>query len=78
MALDRDSIVRRDFPTNRRGYDPAAVEEHLTALAAEVDSLKRRAAEPASLSEKAGEDREAAKSHGRRIGCVPKSQLRRR
>ena len=55
MALDRDSIVRRDFPTNRRGYDPAAVDAHLTALAGEVEALKRRAAEPATLSEQAGE-----------------------
>ena len=55
MALDRDSIVRRDFPTNRRGYDPAAVEAHLTSLAGEVETLQRRAAEPATLSEQAGE-----------------------
>jgi DNA repair exonuclease SbcCD ATPase subunit len=55
VALDRDSIVRRDFPTNRRGYDPAAVEAHLTALAAEVEALGRRAAQPATLSDQAGE-----------------------
>ena len=55
MALDRDSIVRRDFPTNRRGYDPAAVEAHLTALAGEVEALRRRAAQPATLSDQAGE-----------------------
>jgi cell division septum initiation protein DivIVA len=55
VALDRDSIVRRDFPTNRRGYDPAAVEAHLSALAGEIEALQRRASEPATLSEKAGE-----------------------
>jgi len=55
VALDRDSIVRRDFPTNRRGYDPAAVEAHLTSLAGEVEALQRRAAPPATLSEQAGE-----------------------
>ena len=55
MTLDRDSIVRRDFPTNRRGYDPAAVEAHLSALAGEIDALQRRAPEPATLSERAGE-----------------------
>ena len=55
MTLDRDSIVRRDFPTNRRGYDPAAVEAHLSALAGEIDALQRRASEPATLSEQAGE-----------------------
>jgi F0F1-type ATP synthase membrane subunit b/b' len=55
VSLDRDSIVRRDFPTNRRGYDPAAVEQHLAALAGEVEALQRRAAEPSTLSDKAGE-----------------------
>jgi len=55
VALDRDSIVRRDFPTNRRGYDPSAVEAHLTALAGEVEALQRRASSPSSLSDQAGE-----------------------
>jgi DivIVA domain-containing protein len=55
MALDRDSIVRRDFPTHRRGYDPAAVDAHLDELAGEVEALQRRAAEPATLSSQAGE-----------------------
>jgi len=55
VTLDRDSIVRRDFPTNRRGYDPAAVEAHLSALAGEIDALQRRSSEPATLSEQAGE-----------------------
>jgi hypothetical protein len=55
VTLDRDSIVRRDFPTNRRGYDPAAVEAHLSALAGEIEALQRRASEPATLSEHAGE-----------------------
>lgn len=55
MTLDRDSIVRRDFPTNRRGYDPAAVEAHLSTLAGEIEALQRRASEPATLSDQAGE-----------------------
>jgi hypothetical protein len=55
VSLDRDSIVRRDFPTNRRGYDPAAVEAHLSDLAGQVEALQRRASEPATLSDKAGE-----------------------
>jgi DivIVA domain-containing protein len=55
VALDRQSIVRRDFPTNRRGYDPAAVDAHLDQLATEVEALQRRAAEPATLSQQAGE-----------------------
>jgi F0F1-type ATP synthase membrane subunit b/b' len=55
VTLDRDSIVRRDFPTNRRGYDPAAVEAHLSTLAGEIEALQRRASAPATLSEQAGE-----------------------
>ena len=33
MDLDRQSIEQRDFPIGRRGYDPAAVDAHLRALA---------------------------------------------
>jgi DivIVA domain-containing protein len=40
MALDRQSIERRDFPIGRRGYDPDAVDAHLAHLADEVDELK--------------------------------------
>lgn len=35
MALDRDSIVKKDFPTARQGYDKAAVDAHLAAIADE-------------------------------------------
>jgi len=41
VALDRQSIEKKDFPIGRRGYDPEAVDAHLSALAAEVDELKR-------------------------------------
>ncbi|HWF55534.1 MAG TPA: DivIVA domain-containing protein [Solirubrobacteraceae bacterium] len=41
MALERQSIEKKDFPIGRRGYDPDAVDAHLTALANEVDELKR-------------------------------------
>jgi len=44
MDLDRQSIERRDFPIGRRGYDPAAVDAHLRALASEVEELQRTAA----------------------------------
>jgi DivIVA domain-containing protein len=40
MALDRQSIEKRDFPIGRRGYDPAAVDAHLTQIAAEVEELR--------------------------------------
>jgi hypothetical protein len=44
MDLDRQSIERRDFPIGRRGYDPAAVDAHLRALASEVEELQRTTA----------------------------------
>jgi DivIVA domain-containing protein len=36
VALDRQSIQRRDFSVSRRGYDPAEVDAHLSAVADEV------------------------------------------
>ncbi|HUE25502.1 MAG TPA: DivIVA domain-containing protein, partial [Solirubrobacteraceae bacterium] len=41
MALDRESIEKQDFPMSRRGYDPEAVDAHLSAVAAEVEELSR-------------------------------------
>jgi DivIVA domain-containing protein len=41
VALERQSIEKKDFPIGRRGYDPDAVDAHLTGLADEVDELKR-------------------------------------
>ncbi len=41
VDFDRQAIERRDFPIGRRGYDPAAVDAHLRALAAEFDELQR-------------------------------------
>ncbi|MBV8943237.1 MAG: DivIVA domain-containing protein, partial [Solirubrobacterales bacterium] len=41
MALDRQSIERKDFPLSDQGYDPQAVDAHLSALAAEIEKLKR-------------------------------------
>jgi DivIVA domain-containing protein len=49
VDLDRQSIERRDFPIGRRGYDPAAVDAHLRALAGEVEELRR------ALEHRAGE-----------------------
>jgi DivIVA domain-containing protein len=45
VELDRQSIERRDFPIARRGYDPAAVDAHLRALAVEAEELERHAVE---------------------------------
>jgi DivIVA domain-containing protein len=41
VALDRQSIEKKDFPIGRRGYDPDAVDAHLTALAVEIEELRR-------------------------------------
>ena len=56
MDIDRQAIERRDFPIGRRGYDPAAVDAHLRALANEIEALQRArigGAEP-SLASAAG------------------------
>jgi vacuolar-type H+-ATPase subunit H len=42
LALDRQSIEKRDFPIGRRGYEPEAVDDHLARLASEVEALKRQ------------------------------------
>ncbi len=42
MALDRQTIEKKDFPIGRRGYDPDAVDGHLAVIADEVESLRRQ------------------------------------
>jgi DivIVA domain-containing protein len=39
VALDRQTIERRDFPIARRGYDIEAVDAHLEAVADAVEAL---------------------------------------
>jgi DivIVA domain-containing protein len=51
--VDRDAIERRDFPVGRRGYDQAAVDEHLRRVADQVERLA--AAPPSSLAAGASE-----------------------
>jgi DivIVA domain-containing protein len=41
--VDRDAIERHDFPVGRKGYDPAAVDAHLRAVADELEALRGRA-----------------------------------
>jgi len=43
VDLYRQAVERRDFPIGRRGYDPAAVDAHLRALAVEIEELQRAA-----------------------------------
>ena len=38
VALDRQMIEKRDFPIARRGYEPTAVDAHLSEIAVQVDS----------------------------------------
>jgi DivIVA domain-containing protein len=42
--VDRDEIERHDFPSARRGYETAAVDEHLRRVADEFETLGRAAA----------------------------------
>ena len=68
MALDRQSIEKRDFPIGRRGYEPAAVDAHLATLAREVEALKRsKTSEPAA----SGEGRRSGES----LASVASSQV---
>jgi DivIVA domain-containing protein len=48
VDIDRQAIERRDFPITRRGYDPASVDAHLRALAAEIEQLQRERADGGS------------------------------
>lgn len=55
VDFDRQSIERRDFPIGRRGYDPAAVDAHLRALASQLEESQRmRGGGDASLASAAG------------------------
>jgi DivIVA domain-containing protein len=40
VALERQTIEKKDFPLGRRGYDPDAVDAHLARIAQEVEELK--------------------------------------
>src|ERR687894_684389 len=57
MALDRQTIEKKDFPIGRRGYEPDAVDEHLAELADQIESLQRSAQRRsgASLAQAASE-----------------------
>jgi DivIVA domain-containing protein len=46
MAIERDSIVRQDFPIVRRGYDRDAVDRHLERLADQIETLSAEAGGP--------------------------------
>jgi DivIVA domain-containing protein len=43
VALDRHNIEKKDFPLGMRGYDPDAVDAHLSGLADEISAFKEEA-----------------------------------
>jgi DivIVA domain-containing protein len=64
VALDRSSVQRADFPTVRRGYDPASVDAHLRELADQLEGMRRPGAQPVAAAASAQVQRiiEAAES----------------
>jgi DivIVA domain-containing protein len=64
--VEREEIERRDFPSTRRGYDPAAVDEHLRRVADDVARQR-----PGSIAEGASTQvraiLEAAESGARQL-----------
>jgi DivIVA domain-containing protein len=42
VALDRQSVEKKDFPIARRGYEPEAVDAHLARLAGEIEAMQRQ------------------------------------
>ena len=55
MALDRQSIEKRDFPMGRPGYDPVAVDSHLSLLADELEAARRQSRAGGALASAASE-----------------------
>jgi small-conductance mechanosensitive channel len=53
LALDRQTIEKRDFPIGRRGYEPATVDAHLAKIAREIEELRRAQASAPSASQPA-------------------------
>ena len=43
MALERHNIEKKDFPVGMRGYDPDAVDAHLSGLADQIAAFKEEA-----------------------------------
>ncbi len=55
--MERDEIIRRDFPSSRRGYDREAVDSHLLLLADRIAALELEVAEAArAAGERAAEE----------------------
>lgn len=70
MALDRQSIEKRDFPIGRRGYEPAAVDAHLAKLARDVEALQRSARSASGAAAP-----EAAPAAGASLATIASTQV---
>jgi DivIVA domain-containing protein len=76
MSLEREDIVRDDFPRARRGYDPDAVREHLRSIA---DALRDRGSTPLAdtAAERVGSIVEAAERKAAEIEAEARSEAER-
>jgi hypothetical protein len=76
VSLDRDDIVRDDFPTARRGYDPEAVRTHLRSIA---DAVRERASTPLAetAADRVGSIIEAAEKQAAEIEAEARSEAER-
>jgi DivIVA domain-containing protein len=70
LALDRQSIEKRDFPIGRRGYEPASVDAHLAKVAREVEALQRSGRSAPSSSAPA-----AAPAPGASLASIASAQV---
>lgn len=79
MSLDRRSIEKRDFPARLRGYDRAAVDAHLRAIADELETHVTSTADAAAeqvravlvaAEQSAAEIVAQAEADAQRIGSV--------
>jgi hypothetical protein len=68
LAIDRQSIEKRDFPIGRRGYEPSAVDSHLAKIAREVEALKRAQASAPPSGERAA-------SGGQSLATIASAQV---
>jgi DivIVA domain-containing protein len=67
IPVNRDEIVRDDFPTARKGYDPAAVDAHLRKVADQVEKSSGSASLADVAAQKVAGIVEAAEAKAKEI-----------
>jgi DivIVA domain-containing protein len=67
MTISKDDIVRNDFPTARKGYDPNAVDAHLREVAERVERAKGSDSLASIAAERVGSIIEAAEAKAKEI-----------